>query len=77
VRLATILRRLTAYEVGGDQVRTRPRGVPTDHPRLDLMRREFLTVARRVPADTVTTATVRTQWTGLIAWIHMHVGADP
>jgi uncharacterized protein (TIGR02453 family) len=80
VRLETILRRLTAYEVGGDQVRTRPRGVPTDHPRLDLMRREFLTVARRVPADTVTTATVRTQWTGLrplLAWIHAHVGGDP
>jgi uncharacterized protein (DUF2461 family) len=45
------------FEVGGTQVRTRLRGVPPDHPRLDLMRREFLTAAR--PADPATRTTIR------------------
>jgi uncharacterized protein (TIGR02453 family) len=45
------------FEIGGTQVRTRPRGVPPDHPRLDLMRREFLTAAR--PADPATRTTIR------------------
>jgi uncharacterized protein (TIGR02453 family) len=42
------------YAVGGGAVRTRPRGVPADHPRLDLMRHESLTVSRRLdPAECV------------------------
>lgn len=46
--LATAVEALEAagYEVGGDQVPTRPRGVPADHPRLDLMRRKSLVVIR-------------------------------
>ena len=54
--LATIVDKLTkgGYDVGGAAVRTRPRGVSADHPRLDLMRHESLTVSQRLdPADCV------------------------
>lgn len=68
------------FEIGGDQVRTRPRGVAADHPRLDLMRREFLTAARSVDPDDATTAafaaTLSAHWrtlTPLIDWILKHV----
>ena len=76
-QLAVILGRLTGYQVGGEQVATRPRGVPADHPRLDLMRRQFLTVARDIPADAFTAAVARREWTRLrplITWIHENVG---
>jgi uncharacterized protein (TIGR02453 family) len=48
--LEAVLAKLTkvGFEVGGAQVRTRPRGVPADHPRLDLMRHEYVTVGRHV-----------------------------
>ncbi|WP_412538175.1 DUF2461 domain-containing protein [Longispora sp. K20-0274] len=49
VRIAAAVEK-AGFELGGDQVRTRPRGVPADHPRLDLMRREFLTAGRHVSA---------------------------
>jgi uncharacterized protein (TIGR02453 family) len=58
------------FEIGGDQVRTRPRGVAPDHPRLDLMRREFLTAARAV--DPATADAIRAGYRDLrplIAWI--------
>lgn len=35
------------FEQGGQQVRTRPRGCPADHPRLALMRHETLTMRRQ------------------------------
>lgn len=49
VGLEKILAKLTkaGFDVGGDKVRTRPRGCPPDHPRLELMRHEFLTAHRR------------------------------
>lgn len=63
------------FAVGGDAVKTRPRGVPADHPRLELMRHESLTVARRAdPADIATAAfaaTLTAGWkraTPLVAW---------
>jgi uncharacterized protein (TIGR02453 family) len=34
--------RRSGFEIGGDSVRTRPRGVPADHPRLELMRHQSL-----------------------------------
>ena len=80
-RLATIVGKLTkgGYAVGGDAVRTRPRGVPADHPRLDLMRHESLTVARRVdPADCVSAdfaATLAGHWRTikpLVVWLGEH-----
>jgi len=43
----------SGYTRGGDKVRTRPRGVPEDHPRLDLMRHESLTAAHRLPDSAI------------------------
>jgi uncharacterized protein (TIGR02453 family) len=77
-RLEAVLGKLTGYQVGGEQVATRPRGVPADHPRLELMRRQFLTVARHIPADEFTAAIARREWTRLrplITWIFENVGA--
>jgi uncharacterized protein (TIGR02453 family) len=73
--LATLVTSLerAGFEIGGDQVRTRPRGVAPDHPRLELMRREFLTAAR--PADPPTTASIRAGWARLrplVEWIRSH-----
>lgn len=79
-QLVAILRKLTGYDVGGDQVATRSRGVCADHPRRDLMRREFLTVSRPVEAELFTAAAARREWTRLrplVAWIADHVGPPP
>jgi uncharacterized protein (TIGR02453 family) len=69
----------TGYEIGGDAVRTRPRGVPADHPRLDLMRHESLTVARQVDPNDAGTArfasTITADWkrvAPLIDWCQRH-----
>jgi hypothetical protein len=32
--------------IGGDRLKTRPRGVPAEHPRLDLLRHRSLTASR-------------------------------
>ena len=63
-------------EIGGAQVRTRPRGVPADHPRLELMRREYITAGRAVaPAEAGGAGfvgAVRKDWrtiTPLVEWI--------
>ncbi|AEF39900.1 DUF2461 domain-containing protein [Hoyosella subflava] len=55
------------YEIGGDKLKTRPRGVPEDHPRLGLMRHKSLTVSRAyVSPDWLTTTRtldmVRQDW---------------
>lgn len=40
------------YEIGGEQLKTAPRGVDRDHPRIALLRRKWLTARRHVaPAD--------------------------
>ena len=68
------------FEIGGHQVKTRPRGVPADHPRLDLMRREYVTAGRHVAPDEVTVASVRKDWkklTPLVEWARAHVLSDP
>jgi uncharacterized protein (TIGR02453 family) len=79
--LASAVRRLVkeGYAVGGDAVRTRPRGVPADHPRLDLMRHESLTVARRLDPDLCVSPdfapALATHWraiTPLVAWLGEH-----
>lgn len=63
-------------EIGGAQVATRPRGVPADHPRLDLMRREYITAGRAIAPSEAGgaefAALVRKDWralTPLIEWI--------
>jgi uncharacterized protein (TIGR02453 family) len=78
-RLATIAARLAAqgFTLEGEQVSTRPRGVPADHPRLDLVRRKWLTAQRRHPrsdelARPAAEEIVREDWTSLaplVTWV--------
>ena len=78
-RLAAVVASLggAGFTIEGEQVATRPRGVPADHPRLDLLRRKWLTASRRYPpspllADASAAAQVRSDWARLrplIDWI--------
>jgi uncharacterized protein (TIGR02453 family) len=69
-------------ETGGDVMKTRPRGVPEDHPRLDLLRHRTFTVERTfgAPAWVSTRRAlthVRDTWramTPLVEWLTDHVG---
>lgn len=76
--LAAIVAKLEkrGFTIGGKQVRTRPRGVAPDHPRLNLMRREYLSAGRDVDpaeaADASFVAVVRKDWralTPLVDWV--------
>jgi uncharacterized protein (TIGR02453 family) len=68
--------------VGGDQLKTRPRGVPADHPRVELLRHRSLTATRDWPAgpqlyDRQALSLVRQTWIQLIPlcdWLSEHVG---
>ena len=70
------------FELRGETVATRPRGVPADHPRLGLMRHKVLFAARQHGApDWLTTAgaadRVREDWRALrplVDWLTEHVG---
>ncbi|NUT35891.1 MAG: DUF2461 domain-containing protein [Hamadaea sp.] len=82
--LTAITAKLTkaGFTLEGDKVRTRPRGVPADHPRLELMRHESLVAVRRHPPGpslhTAAAATVvRDDWRALrplVRWVEEHVG---
>ena len=83
--LEKIITKLTkaGFELGGDRVKTRPRGVPADHPRLELMRHESLVAGRRhEPSASLHTAAtlsvVRREWRSLqplMEWTAANVGA--
>ena len=70
------------FAIGGEQLKTRPRGVAEDHPRLELMRHKSLTARRLHGVPTwlcspVTLHRVRADWLTLrplIAWLGEHVG---
>jgi uncharacterized protein (TIGR02453 family) len=70
------------YEIGGEQVRTRPRGWPADHPRLDLLRRKGLYGGKAwAPAEWMHTKEcadrVAAAWrelAPLLDWLRTHVG---
>jgi uncharacterized protein (TIGR02453 family) len=72
-----------ALSVGGDQLKTRPRGVPADHPRLELLRYRSLTASRNWAAgrDVFGRSAldlIRKNWQQLIPlcdWLSEHVGA--
>jgi uncharacterized protein (TIGR02453 family) len=60
------------FAIGGHQVATRPRGVPADHPRLDFMRREYVSVHKSVDPAVLTPALVQKEWkkvTPLVEWV--------
>ena len=68
--------------VGGEQLKTRPRGTDPDHPRLDLLRHKGLYVSRRWAPDDVLHGPrardrVRTVWRAAVPvteWLADHVG---
>jgi uncharacterized protein (TIGR02453 family) len=84
-RLEAVVAELTAngLDVDGDVMRTRPRGVPLDHPRIDLLRHRTLTAGRaHGEPDWLATPEaldrVRADWRRLrplVAWLADHVGA--
>src|SRR5215469_9302773 len=69
--------------IGGDRLKTRPRGVPEDHPRLDLLRHRSLTASRDWPPGPALHGRqaldlVRQTWRQLVPlcdWLCDHVGA--
>ncbi len=84
-RLQTIVAGVTqaGFEVGGDKLKTKPRGYDADHPRIELLRHKSLTAGRTnagAPWLETPEAAQRIgeQWrtlTPLIDWIATHVGA--
>jgi uncharacterized protein (TIGR02453 family) len=72
------------YRIEGEQVRTRPRGWPADHPRLALLRRKALYAGVAwEPAEWAHTPEcaerVTEAWRGtgaLLSWLHTHVDAS-
>ncbi|GAB3591424.1 DUF2461 domain-containing protein [Angustibacter peucedani] len=84
-RLAAVVATLRRqdFEVEGEQLKTRPRGVAADHPRLELMRNRSLMVLRRcgTPAWLATPQAldvVRDAWRDvrpLRDWVAEHVGS--
>lgn len=82
--LQRLLKKLTShgFELGGDRVKTQPRGWPPDHPRIDLLRHNTLTLMRWYGTpDWMSTpglaARVADDWralTPLLDWHARHVG---
>ncbi|RKS75082.1 uncharacterized protein (TIGR02453 family) [Actinomadura pelletieri DSM 43383] len=74
--------RAAGLEIGGDRLKTRPRGTPPDHPRLDLLRHRSLYAHEGWPADpwmeTPEVVTrVRASWRRLrplVDWGNRHIG---
>jgi uncharacterized protein (TIGR02453 family) len=67
------------WEVGGEQLKTSPRGYPADHPRIDLLRRKQLFVGRPYGFDGLDDPAVadrvRTDWRALrplVEWVAGH-----
>lgn len=79
-RMVTSLQR--TFDVEGNQLATRPRGVDPNHPRLDLMRNRMLTVARTYPVDSWLSTrkaftVVRKDWRAMrpmLEWLADRVG---
>lgn len=76
-----------SWHVDGRPVKTRPRGVAADHPRIELLRNRALTVSRHYPVEPwlgtrKALTTVRSSWRSmrpLIEWLADYVGpaTDP
>jgi uncharacterized protein (TIGR02453 family) len=83
-RLRTIVKRLEkeGWEIGGERLKTMPRGYDADHPRIDLLRHKSLTAGRGYGFDEVihTAALaerVRQDWRALkplVTWVATHAG---
>ncbi|MDL9938141.1 DUF2461 domain-containing protein [Gordonia sp. ABSL1-1] len=68
------------WTIGGDRVKTAPRGWSADHPRIDLLRHKSLTVSKEYGFDPVIHTPelvdrIRADWretTGLLDWVTRH-----
>lgn len=68
--------------IEGEQIKTRPRGIPADHPRVELLRYRSLTAGRRWPPgprlyERDAVGVVRDAWQRLVPlcdWLTEHVG---
>ena len=82
--LADIVEQLErdGHAIAGEQLKTKPRGYPADHPRIDLLRRKSLYAWRRYDgppwlATAETAAVVRADWRAyapLVGWLTDAVG---
>jgi uncharacterized protein (TIGR02453 family) len=80
--LLTILGALekAGFEVGGDRLKTSPRGYPADHPRIELLRHRSMTVGRSLGFDPVIHTpglldAVRADWRSMrpfVEWVAEH-----
>jgi uncharacterized protein (TIGR02453 family) len=69
--------------IEGEQIKTRPRGIPADHPRIELLRYRSLTASLRWPPgpqlyEREALGLVRDAWRQLVPlcdWLNVHVGA--
>jgi uncharacterized protein (TIGR02453 family) len=76
--------RADGYQIAGDQLRTRPRGYPADHPRLDLLRHKSIYGwTQWEPAEWMHTPEctdrILQAWEVLVPlglWLRTHVGAS-
>jgi uncharacterized protein (TIGR02453 family) len=74
--------RAAGYTIGGEQLKSRPRGYPPDHPRLELLRHRSLSAERRWPPEpwlhsTQAAERIRQTWRDLVPlceWLSHHVG---
>lgn len=83
-RLQQILKKLqrAGFEIGGDRLKTNPRGYDADHPRIDLLRHKSLTVTRDYGFEPVIHTAglleaVRADWTAtrpLVEWVCERLG---
>ncbi len=72
------------HVVGGEQLRTRPRGYPADHPRLELLRHRSLTASHELgapawlgtPEAAAVVARCWREMAPLAAWLGRHVGSS-
>lgn len=84
--LERILKKLEkdGWEIGGDRLKTSPRGYDAEHPRIELLRHRSLTVGRSHGFEPVVHTpelldVVRADWQALrplVEWVATHCSAD-
>jgi len=83
-QLREIVGRLSddGFDITGDRLKTKPRGYPDDHPRIELLRYKSLTATQRWPMqpwmhEPALADRVRHAWRALgplVEWVDKHVG---
>ena len=81
-QLRTLLTGLDGFEIGGERLKTTPRGYAADHPRIDLLRHKSLTVSKNYGFEPfIHTAElaerVRADWgatRGFVDWVAARLG---